>query len=146
MHRAGPWSREQVDDFLASARTPMRLAGVSSEGWPVIASLWYQPGDGELWCATPARSGIARLLAREPRCGFEIAVNEPPYRGVRGRGRARLEADRGDEVLAELVERYLGSEPTSFTQWLLGRAVEEVAICVEVDRLTSWDFGERMGG
>ena len=64
---------------------------------------------------------------------------------MRGRGHARLEADRGDEVLAELVERYLGSEPTPFTRWLLGRPVEEVAIRVEVDRLTSWDFGERMG-
>ena len=145
MHRAGPWSREQVDDFLVGARTPMRLACVSSEGWPLIASLWFQPEDGELWCATPARSTVARLLAREPRCGFEIAVNDPPYRGVRGRGYARLDADRGGEVLAALVERYLGSEPTPFTRWLLGRPVEEVAIRLEVERLTSWDFGERMG-
>ena len=65
--------------------------------------------------------------------------------GERGRGYARLDADRGGEVLAALVERYLGSEPTPFTRWLLGRPVEEVAIRLEVDRLTSWDFGERMG-
>lgn len=137
---AAPW----VHAYLAAARIPLRLACVSRSGWPSIASLWYLPEDGLLWCATPARAHVARLLEREPRCGFEVAENEAPYRGVRGRGRARLEPERGDEILRKLVRRYLGSEKTPFARWLLSRGEPELAIGIEVERMTSWDFTRRM--
>jgi hypothetical protein len=117
----GPWSRERVDDYLAKAVIPLRIACVSSEGWPVVASLWYLHHEGALWCATPAEARVARLLGKDPRCGFEVGVNEPPYQGVRGRGRATLEPKRGHEILSQLVERYLGGEKTPFTRWLLER-------------------------
>jgi len=144
MHLNGPWSRERVDDYLAKAVIPLRIACVSGGGWPVVASLWYLHREGVLWCATPAHARIARLLAKDPRCGFEVGVNEPPYRGVRGRGRAQLDAERGHEMLGELVGRYFGGAETPFTRWLLERRVEELAIRIEIDRLTSWDFTERM--
>jgi hypothetical protein len=137
---AAPW----VHAYLAAARIPLRLACVSRSGWPSIVSLWYLPEDGRLWCATPARAHVARLLAREPRCGFEVAENEAPYRGVRGQGRARLEPARGDEVLRKLVRRYLGSEDSPFARWLLSRGEPELAIGIEVERVTSWDFTRRM--
>ncbi len=134
-----------MEEYLAQAVIPLRIACVSSAGWPVVVSLWYLHREGALWCATPAHARIARLLAQDPRCGFEVAVNQPPYLGVRGRGHARLDRTHGREILRDLVERYLGSEETGFTRWLLERPVEEVAIRIGIERLTSWDFTERMG-
>lgn len=135
-----PW----VADYLASARIPLRLACVSRSGWPSVASLWYLPEDGRLWCATPARAHVARLLGREARCGFEVAENDAPYRGVRGQGRAHLDPARGSEILRKLVRRYLGSEQSPFARWLLSRDEPEVAIGIEVERITGWDFTRRM--
>jgi hypothetical protein len=135
-----PW----VPGYLDEARIPLRLACLASGGWPTIASLWFLPEDGQLWCATPTRAYVSRLLAADPRCGFEVAENQPPYRGVRGRGRARLVPECGDEILRALVRRYLGGEQSPFARWLLSRDEPELAIAIEVERTTSWDFTRRM--
>ena len=144
MRASGPWSQAQVAAYLEQARLPARLAFAASDGCPLVASLWYRYQEGELWCATPAHARIVGLLQKEPRCGFEVSVNEPPYRGARGRGRARLDREGGDETLRALATRYLGEEPTAFRRWLLERPTPEVAIRIEIERLTSWDFGKRM--
>jgi hypothetical protein len=133
-----------VPGYLDEARIPLRLACLASGGWPTIVSLWFLREEGWLWCATPARAHVARLLAADPRCGFEVAENEPPYRGVRGRGRARLVPERGDEMLRALVRRYLDDEQSPFARWLLSRDEPELAIAIEVERTTSWDFTRRM--
>jgi len=140
----GPWSEAQVRAFLEQELLPARIAFAASDGCPLVASLWYRYQGDALWCATPAHAQIVGLLGKEPRCGFEVAVNEPPYRGVRGRGRAQLDPERGGEVLRALATRYLGEEPTPFRRWLLERPTPEVAIRIEIERLTSWDFSERM--
>jgi nitroimidazol reductase NimA-like FMN-containing flavoprotein (pyridoxamine 5'-phosphate oxidase superfamily) len=109
-----------------------------------VLSLWYVWLDGALWCATGPRARILKLLRREPRCGFEVAGDAPPYRGVRGQGRAQLHPERGAETLAMLVDRYLGTRDSEFARWLLARGASEVAIRVEPDHFSSWDFTERM--
>ncbi len=145
MHVQGPWSEARVRTFLEQEALPLRLAFSASDGCPLVASLWYRFQEGALWCATPAHARVVALLEKQSRCGFEVSVNEPPYRGVRGRGHARLDAERGREILRALVPRYLGEEPTRFSRWLLERPTPEMAIRIDVERLTSWDFTERMG-
>jgi hypothetical protein len=145
MRLRGPWSREQVEAFLDEARIPLRLACNGRSGHPVLASLWFLPAEGRLWCATQRSADIARLLRDDPRCAFEVAPDAPPYRGVRGRGRARLEPGRGGEVLEKLIARYLDDPDSDFAAWLRSRADRETAIAIEPLRMLSWDFRERMG-
>jgi nitroimidazol reductase NimA-like FMN-containing flavoprotein (pyridoxamine 5'-phosphate oxidase superfamily) len=144
MHTRGPWSEDRVRGYLEQSVVPLRLACADSSGWPVVLSLWYVFDDGALWCATPARSRAARWLAREPRCGFELAPNEPPYFGVRGRGRAELLPELGSRVLHRLVTRYLGSDSSELARWLLSRRAPETAIRLEPLHVASWDFSHRM--
>ncbi len=145
MKPRGPWSQAQVDAFLREARLPIRLACLGQRGFPVLASLWFLPLEGRLWCATQRSASVARLLERDPRCAFEISPDAPPYRGVRGQASASLHPERGEEILRKLVSRYLGDSPTPFSRWLLERADSETAIALEPRSLLSWDFQERMG-
>jgi nitroimidazol reductase NimA-like FMN-containing flavoprotein (pyridoxamine 5'-phosphate oxidase superfamily) len=143
---AGPWSPAEIEAHLRTTVVPVRLACVSRSGQPRVLSLWYLWREGALWCATSPRARVVRWLAREPRCAFEVAPDAPPYRGVRGQGRATLDPARGGEILAALVDRYLATRETPFARWLLARAGDEMAIRIEPARLASWDFTRRMGG
>lgn len=143
--RSGPWSPARVEAHLLESVLPLRLACVTASGHPQVLSLWYLWRDGALWCATSPRARVVAGLAREPRCGFEVAADAPPYRGVRGRGHATLDRTRGGEILTALVDRYLGTRDTRFARWLLSRAADEVAIRIEPETLASWDFTRRMG-
>lgn len=142
----GPWTASDVDRFLAGTRVPLRLACNGASGHPVIVSLWFLPGDGRLWCATQQTARVARLLARDPRCAFEVAEETPPYRGVRGQGRAALESARGEEILRALIDRYLGDGDSRFARWLLERADGETAIAIEPRTWLTWDYTRRMEG
>jgi hypothetical protein len=49
-------------------------------------------------------------------------------------------------VLLRLIDRYLGKRDSGFAAWLISRSASEVAIRLEPDWVTSWDFGKRMDG
>jgi hypothetical protein len=75
-----------------------------------------------------------------------VSPNQPPYRGVRGRGRATLDAVRGEAVLRRLLRRYLGDEDSDLARWLLSRANEELAVRIEPSSIRTWDYTRRMEG
>jgi len=141
----GPWTLEEARRHLDAAQIPLRLACRGPSGFPLVASLWYLHEDAALWCATRPDAAMARLLRADGRCGFEVAADAPPYRGVRGRARATLLPERGAEILERLVLRYRGSRDDRLGRWLLSRADDEVAIRLDPERLVTWDYGRRMG-
>ena len=100
------WAEAAIEDFLRDYRAPLRVAGQGAGGFPLLCSLWSRYEAGVLWCASQRDAAIVRCLEHDPRCAFELAPNEPPYRGVRGRGRAAIHPDAGPRVLGELLERY----------------------------------------
>lgn len=138
------WTAGEIERFLGEAEIPARIACIAGNGAPLVCSLWYQYADGALWCATRRGADVVAMLAREPRCAFEIAGDVAPYRGVRGQGRATVARADGPEVLGHLVDRYLRSRDSKFARWLLKRQSDEVAIRIDFEWLTSWDFTARM--
>lgn len=142
----GPWTAQQVAAFLDTAAIPLRLGVVSPGGSPLVLSLWYLRRDGCLWSATSSSARVVAHLEREGRCGFEVAADAPPYRGVRGSGRVSLRREGARELLRDLLRRYQGRDDGPLGRWLLGRTTPEVAIRIEPTWLVSWDYRARMAG
>ena len=145
VRKSSAWDQSTIDAFLRDTVIPVRLACSDTEGVTLICSLWYLYDDGFIWCATQKSAALVRLLEGQQHCGFEIAPESMPYRGVRGQGSVTLMPAEGEVVLLRLIDRYLGKRDTGFAQWLVKRANQEVAIKIEPDWVTSWDFGSRMG-
>jgi len=139
----GPWDLAQIEDFLTTTTIPVRLASAGRSG-PMVQSMWFLWRDCRLWCATQRSAVVVHRLAADPACGFEVAGDRPPYRGVRGQGRAEIIRTDGAEVLAELLHRYLGGTSSELARWLLSRTENEVAIAITPEHLSSWDFSSRM--
>jgi len=141
--RSGPWDQAEVERFLEESVIPIRLATIGRSG-PLVQSLWFLYDNGSLWCATQADAVVVRRLTADPRCGFEVAADAPPYRGVRGGATATIVADAAGEVLPRLIERYLGEEPSPLGTWLMSRIDAEVAIRLDDLQVSSWDYSSRM--
>ncbi len=140
----GPWSGDEIERYLRTVVLPIRLASIAADGSPVVLSLWYLYEEGAIWCATQRTARIIARLEREPRCGFEIAADTTPYRGVRGRAQAAIDVQRGAIMLPRLIHRYLGGTDSPLASWLLARAENEVVIRLDHLRLSTWDFSARM--
>lgn len=142
--RKGPWSASEIERFLEETRVPVRVACHGASGFPMLVSLWFIHREGRLWCATKRTSHVAERLASDPRCAFEISLERPPYRGVRGTARASLHDERGEEMLRALIDRYLGNSNAELASRLLSQVAEETAIAIDPQSLVSWDFRGRM--
>ena len=97
-----------------------------------------------MYCATPQNAKVVAYLAQEPRCGFEVSADQPPYCGVRGRALAKIDEYRGLEILERLLVRYLGGLNNSLAKSLLTRPNPEVAIRFEPQSSYTWNFSGRM--
>ena len=138
--------RGETVQFLADSRIPLRLATTTPSGWPIVVSLWFIHLAGSLWCATQDSAVIVGHLRNDPRCGFEVAPDRPPYRGVRGRAKATLHAARGEEILRTMLDRYLGGTESALARQLLSKSQSEVAIEITPVSIHSWDYRKRMTG
>ena len=121
------WSAEQVAAFLSESRLPVRLSSVGPSGFPHITSLWFMYREGCFLCCTQQEAVVCRNIRREPRVGFEIAVNEPPYYGVSGQGEARVVDADATDLLNDLADQYLEGRDAPLRAWLLSRAVSRRA-------------------
>ncbi|MCA9576244.1 MAG: hypothetical protein R3B40_22175 [Polyangiales bacterium] len=140
----GPYSPPQLAAFLDATVVPMRLAVQTSGAFPVLLSLWFAREEGQLLAAVHRDAKIVRRLQDNPRCAFEVALNTPPYRGVRGQAEVHVDPARGAEVLERLLLRYLGSTDSKLASWLLSRRHEELALVLDPVHLESWDYSARM--
>ena len=141
---AGPWSTNTIEQYLRDTVVPIRLASMEPGGCPVVLSLWYLYEEGAIWCATQRTARVVKRLEREPRCGFEIAADRIPYRGIRGRAEATIDLGSGATILTRLIKRYLGGTESQLATRLLARAENEVALRLDALRVSTWDFTERM--
>ncbi len=130
--------------FVTETVIPIRLSCLTPSGWPTVLSLWYVYENGRFYCATHQNAKVIQYIQQNEQCAFEIAGDQPPYKGVRGQAIASLEPQRGPEILTRLLERYLGATDSPLAQQLLARQNKEIAICLEPINLFSWDFTPRM--
>jgi hypothetical protein len=145
MKLTGPWNRSAVDDFLTTT-VPVRLSCRTPADQLWMLSLWYLWEDEALWCATGADADVVRYLDHRDEVAFEVSTNDPPYRGVRGRGHATVDADADKRLLRRLLDRYLGGTDSALARRLLDPDRDEVRIRIDPVRLHSWDYSDRMDG
>ena len=144
MRIRGSLTREDVESLLEEAVIPLRIACQTPAANLWMLSLWFRYRDGRLLCATSADADVVSYLEHDDRLAFEVSTNDPPYRGVRGHGRATITPDPGKDLLRELADRYLGSVETPLARRLLSGDREEVTIEIEPAVVYGWDFTERM--
>jgi nitroimidazol reductase NimA-like FMN-containing flavoprotein (pyridoxamine 5'-phosphate oxidase superfamily) len=140
---SGPWTAAQAAAFLAEAVIPVRLATSGTHG-PTVQSMWFAWDGTALWCATQRQALVVTRLSRDPRVGFEVAADSPPYRGVRGSAEVTVVPEQGERVLRDLLQRYQGGDSTPLARWLLSRAADEVALRIVPTTLATWDYSSRM--
>ena len=140
----GPWTATMIETYLDSSKIPLRIAVSRTLGPPIVLSVWFVRSGDELIGATRPTSTLIKCLERSPECGFEVASDTPPYRGVRGSAGVLLDREKGSEVLDHLLIRYLGSTETPLSEKLRMASKDEVAFRLQPSLLVSWDYSNRM--
>ena len=137
---------KNFDSIISDKKIQIRISFLKSDGIPSIISLWYTLKDGKIYCATQRSAKIIAYLKNNPNCGFEIATDKPPYKGVRGNGMAKIISEDGESVLDILICKYLENRNSKLSQFLKNNAKSEVAIEITPQKIFNYDYTIRMQG
>ena len=130
--------------LLPDTKIPIRVAFINPNGNPGVISLWFEHIDGKLYCATKKSAKIVSYLQNNSSCGFEIAADKPPYRGIRGEGIAKILPNMGNKILEILIEKYLGNKESTLSRYLRDNSKTEVAIEITPQKIFNYDYSQRM--
>ncbi|MDH3766513.1 MAG: hypothetical protein OER82_12005 [Nitrosopumilus sp.] len=137
---------QKIDKFIPDIKIPIRIAFMESADLPAVISLWYVCNDDKIYCATQKTAKIVSYLQKNPPCGFEIAADKPPYKGIRGKGTVRILNETGAYVLDLLIDKYLGEKESTLSKFLRNNSKMEVAIEITPQKIFHYDYSERMKG
>lgn len=129
---------------LEEQKIPIRIGCISTNGYPCVLSLWFSIIDGRIYCATKKNAKIAEYLEKNPACGFEIASDKPPYRGIRGNGICNIKPEDGKNILSLLIRKYLGQKNPKLEKFLLNNSDKEVALEIVPNQVFHYDYTSRM--
>ena len=140
------WDESEIRAFLNVSTIPLRLSFMNKNHEPMICSLWFKFVDDSLWSASHGNSYVVSQLENNRKVSFEISTNEYPYKGVRGKAEVELSKLNADNVLAELIDKYLDEKNSKLASWLMSRADSEYVLKITPSIINSWDFSDRMRG
>lgn len=144
IHPKSQWNETRIVEFLENSNFPIRISFLDEANEPHICSLWYQYVNGELLSASHKNAYLIRQLLNNKIIAFEVSSNEYPYKGVRGKATVELSKTDADNVLGNLISKYLGSGNSQLSSWLMSRADDEYVIRIIPSTINSWDFSDRM--
>lgn len=133
-----------IENKISDKKIPVRIAFIKPDGTPNIISLWYEQIDGKIFCATQKSAKIVSYLQNNPKCGFEIATDTPPYMGTRGTGTAKIINDDGEKILTILMNKYLGDKKSILSEFLKNNSKSEIAIEITPSKIFNYDYSQRM--
>ena len=140
-------TREEIEKFLDS-KLNLQLATTDDQGEPNIQPVWfYYDKDGEkLLITTSKLARKTQNLRNKPVVYFSMDDENPPYKGVKGKGIATLVEDpdrtipQGDRISM----KYLGTLDHPIAKMISEGSKNGDNVLIEISPkfFSTWDYGK----
>ena len=140
-------SEREARRFLTQSKSTLILATTNSDGSPVIHPVWFyfDPDKTKLYFYTGPGLKKAVNIRERRQIYFDVDVDRWPYKGVKGRGNARLiESKSGASYWAEkILTKYIKKgHPHIKLALKKVESGEYVVFEITPTYFTSWDYGK----
>ena len=140
-------TKEEVEKFL-EGKLNLQLATIDEQGDPNIQPVWfYYDKDGEkLWINTSKFAKKTQNILKRSTIYFSIDDENPPVRGVKGKGIANIIDDLKTVVpLGEKISlKYLGTLDHPIAKMISEDSKKGGVVLVEINPkfFSTWDYGK----
>ncbi len=141
-------TKEEAERFLES-KLNLQIATTDEKGDPNIQPVWfyYHKDQGKLLIITSKLAKKTGNLKNRPTIYFSIDDENPPYKGVKGKGIATIVEDPNRIVpQAEKISlKYLGTLDHPGAREMADRSKNGEGVLVEISPkfFSTWDFGKK---
>ena len=141
-------SEREARKFLSQSRSTLLLGTTNADGTQVIHPVWYyfDSARTKLYFYTEPALQKATNIKKRSQIYFDVDDDRWPYKGVKGKGKARILASKGGEALswgAKILTRYVKKGSPLFT-YAMDKMKSGGYVIIEITPayFTSWDFGK----
>jgi nitroimidazol reductase NimA-like FMN-containing flavoprotein (pyridoxamine 5'-phosphate oxidase superfamily) len=146
MPNAPGMNQSEIDAFLASSKTPLRLGTANTKGHPNIHPVWYYYASNKLYFMSYKDATKVRNLKHNRTVYFSVDTDAMPNTGVKGRGIAIIVKDTAKALsLSEkIVAKYLGDLNTKAAKNMIEavRSGSEALIEITPQYFSTWDYSK----
>lgn len=133
----------QTIDFLSNSKLNLLLGTVDRNGEPNVHPVWYLFQDGKLYIETGKNSKKIQNIRQKNIVYFCVDDENMPYKGVRGKGEARISEDIKSNIpIAEkIMLKYTGSLDNEIAKMLMDGVKEGLSAILEISPkyYSTWD-------
>jgi len=133
----------QTIDFLSNSKLNLLLGTVDRNGEPNVHPVWYLFQDGKLYIETGKNSKKIQNIRQKNIVYFCVDDENMPYKGVRGKGEARISEDIKSNIpIAEkIMLKYTGSLDNEIAKMLMDGVKEGLSAILEITPkyYSTWD-------
>ena len=131
-----PVTGEEVNKFLES-KLNLQLATIDEEGFPNIQPIWflYDKEIGKMYVSTQKMTKKAQNIYRNPdKIYFSIDDENFPYKGVKGRGVARISEDiqKTSAIMEKINMKCLGTLEHPLSKMLMENVRNGTHVAIEI--------------
>jgi general stress protein 26 len=145
-----PLTEDEVRNFLAAADSKLNihLGTVDGKGEPNIHPTWYyfDATNNRFYIETSKKSMKTENLNRNNTAYYCVDDPNPPYKGVRGKGKVKIHEDVSHNIpIAEMIMRkYLGSIEHPMANSLMSNIKKGDSVILEIhpSYYSSWDYSK----
>ena len=148
IHMPSPVTEAEVERFLDS-KLNIQLATIDEEGFPNIQPIWfhYDRASGKIYVGTQKGTKKVQNIRRDPsKIYFSIDDENYPYKGVKGRGEAKISEDiqKNVAIIEKITRKYLGTLDHPIAKMMLDNARNGTEVVIEIAPkfFSAWDFGK----
>ena len=136
--------QSEIDMFLASSKTPLRLGTTNSKGEPNIHPVWYCYATNRLYFMSFKDAVKVRNLKHNKTVYFSVDTDAMPNTGVKGKGTAIIvkDTERRLSLSEKIVAKYLGDLSSSMAKNMVDevRKGSEVLVEITPHYFSTWDY------
>ncbi len=140
-------TREEAERFLES-KLNLQIATIDERGEPNIQPVWfyYDKDERKLLLTTSKLAKKTQNLRNRPTIYFSIDDENPPYKGVKGKGIATMVEDANRIVprADKISMKYLGTLDHPVAKMITDGAKKGEVVLVEISPkfFSTWDYGK----
>ena len=144
-----PLTEQETKDFLTTQVLNLHLGTVDENGHANIHPMgyYYDPSNDRFYILTGKESKKIYNLRKDETVYFCVDDPNPPYKGVRGKGRAKIHEDINfnTPIWEKIMLRYSGSLEDPKAQEVLNKLKEGESIVLEISPkyFSTWDYSKK---
>jgi general stress protein 26 len=146
-----PLTEQETKNILTTGKLMIHLGTVDEKGHANIHPAWYyyDPFANKLYVQTGKQSKKTYNLRNNEIIYFCIDDQNPPYKGVRGKGSVKIHEDVNFNmpIAEKILIKYLGDLEQPSAEMLLAAQKKGQLVVLEISPIyySAWDNGKQIG-